>query len=375
MNAVTAVSSKRERAEFDVEFDETDEKVELSPPPQTSCASLIPFQIVRSLDSTQLHKWLERSIQFFVGNSVVDDLPTSCIYQLVGLSVLFSGMEKAILIYKRMSSVFKTSFYIPRSNNATFYPVKLVDLLGGACLVDIEKYLPLDVPLQKRPNLVDFFIKHHVLDFYAHIDPQVKKCLDPAKTPAQALCDIDHIFSRLDFAFNRKTIATLSRRMEANSAKLKPNRSFIYYCLLFITDGVVYHAFAIEQFYFKGKPHGLFRLYQSWVEQMTLQDYFKKRGYGETVEGCLDYSEMSDFLGNLHLLLLNRKTSRIQMKEIDRMHEENFGVTSPPFPQPNLFFNRHEKALYGISLRWFCDEINPENCRINFESLMSKVNS
>lgn len=329
----------------------------------------LPFKIVKYMANFCLAPFVQSSAKFVFNRNLSRHAKTSCIDNLYALTIIFSGMTKAkFLVNERLTVDFSIPIGVklPGGSNWDF---KVSHLFTGKAILDkrIQEN-------QQWSNISDEVKRQAAIDAFENVlQRTVEKCsqfqLSPStqENDAKFLSNLEIEFNNLKHDFNEGTFASLKNDILSNEHKVNAQASYIYYIAITLPvnngDTEFYHAFAIEQFSgLNGISH---RLYNSWIMNMTLLEYFQKKGYRDQDEGCLTTEQMLNYIDDVHGIV----SPITHPADKSRLIKKCFFQTSYQHP-PNIQFNPQSRTLKGIAVRYVAQEFNPKDTLDNFHEFI-----
>lgn len=341
----------------------------------------IPYNTIRDMLARNLVPFVQKAVTVLGNRQItVKDAETSCVFNFLALMVIFSGVKNAGQIKACLgSSCLQPITVILPEGHWTYYIYDL--FIGKMIAASIKDFSNC---ANREKNIAKGRLQH-LKSYENYIRPIMNKScqvdgtqLSPAEVSANIISNVVLQLRLLKFEFNRAVIDALKTDMSTNSQKVNKQNSFIYYVAITIPvsfdqkmnasgskDQTFYHALVIEQFQSqKGVVH---RLYQSWQDTMTLSEYFDKQKYKTHEEGCLSLDGINDFLTCLNSIVSPKTRPEI----IPALRERCFGTPSFGVPLP-LFFDDKNNVLYGLSLRYFYNQVNPADTPKNYQEFLKE---
>lgn len=330
--------------------------------------SYLPFRVVKLMASTIPHTFVQSV--FSTKELSKQEAESSCVHNLRALMVIFSGTYKADIIYKRLllTTITELSVDLTEEKKWDYY---VYNLFSGDAINKLKNMIPDDLYTDDYMNSkLRESLSSSYQRFFDHLDSFLDKCYqvpESKEQEKQIITNLEKEWSKLDYNFNHATLQRLWATIVAKSPFVNKAISYIYYIVvgapnIHIKPLMVYHAFAIEQYFSGSKNSVCYRVYQTWRNHMTLSNYFSKMGYGELDEGTLTQKEISYFLNDFGKILSGDSTLKLR--------ERCFGTANAEMPIKILHFDISKKILLGISLRFLAYQINPSDCLQNFKSVL-----
>jgi hypothetical protein len=341
-----------------------------------SSLSLLPFKVIKFMANQCLVPFVQSSVHHIRKRTItVQEARTSCILNMIALSIIFSGSYKAKFILDRLRYTTRVNMDIPlMDENKWQYCVN--NLFSGRIIRAANKELP-DRKITRE--FMDEQSNEYLKPFLELTKPIINSCFEIDKSSSKKeanekiISNLENALMNLKYDFNRTIILSLKLEMEENQLKkVNDQTSFVYYLAIHVPkthknekDSIeFYHAFVIEQF--KTENSVLYRLYNSWINGMTLLEFFQKKNYGDSAEGCFTFEQISEFLNDVHRIV----APTTDQKEIGGLREKCFGH-NPLHMLPSISFDPQKRMLKGLSFRYVSSEFNPLECFDNFNNFIT----
>lgn len=299
-------------------------------------------------------------------------LATSCIINVLALSVIFSGPQKTQGIMPKLMVSFKDDFQVSTPNGPVMLNVD--NLFTGAVLNRLDRHFftskyDYDSLLSALNQHLDDVAK----PFYAVLEKAFSDLVVDEKKHQKQLLGI---LKGIDYDFNAETFECFLRDIAENETnQVNSGVSHLFYVVIQIPkpanrSGTIYHAFAIEKFWDSHTQKPAYRLYQSWLCKMTTAMDMEKRGYDKTKPWQWSRGEFDLFLQNLKLCIC--KSAR-KHDEIFKAHLQAFGYAPEDDFNYHHSFNSDAMTFEGLSFRYFKDILNPRDIPANIKSFVSSL--
>lgn len=299
---------------------------------------------------------------------------TSCIHNLYALMVIFCGKDKADIIEKRLllDTLIDVNIDLP---NGGKWKLKVKNLFSGDSIIQLKKIIPDHLYTNDNKNLhLQKSVNQSINRYLDYINPLVNKFSKTNKSLDKDVSIISFLKTAIrDYNFNLASLSNLYSTIMDNINLADKDNSYIYYIVISQTlnklekvhGWYIYHALAIEQYFSKSHNSNRYRIYQSWVDKMSLKNYFSKTGYGDLDEGSMSWLELSNFISMLGIILKGEPD--------EKLREKCFGYVEKDQPIKNLFFYSEENILTGLTFRFIETRITPGDCLQNFESALKNI--
>jgi hypothetical protein len=329
----------------------------------------LPFKIVNYMANFCLVPFVQASTQFHLNKTHTNlHVKTSCTDNLYALSIIFSGMKKAKFLVKErfLPGYWRTSSL--KLSGGSNWDFKWSDFFTGKAISD--KSIQDNQPWSTISGIA--------IEAFDNIyQATLKKCNQFEPSPstqennAKFIRNLENEFINLKYDFNEETFTSLKNDILSNKQKVNAQKSYVYYVIITLPVSAAhtdppeaYHAFAIEQFLgLNGVSH---RLYHSWIESMTLSDYFQKKGYmDQNDQGCLTTEQMQNYIDDVHRIISPFTDSA----EKTRLVNSCFSQTRDQHP-PSITYYPESHTLIGMVMRYVTQEINPKDTLDNFHEFI-----
>ncbi|HRD55899.1 MAG TPA: hypothetical protein PLC42_05835 [Parachlamydiaceae bacterium] len=345
--------------------------------------SLYPYALFK-IARVVSQKNIAEVIKFTKLANLVSDsglIHTDCFFNMLTLSVLASGVQKTKLVANRLYTSYKLCGYlkIQVKNVLMCMELKFDNLFSGPIIVDLNNNIfkeDEDDKLRARFKLI-------YNNFLSCINESLLQC-EYKESDDFKICKrktSDNIYDVLDhfpYDFNQDTIHFLLNEIELNIEQVNEARSFVY-CISInypnpkryegkAFEYSVYHAFAIEHYFSPQKKGSRFRIYQSNIRKMSLQEYIRQKGYQLfSDEGCLDYKGIIAYFDDIKLLL--KESSK---DHYDELCNRCFGSFLER--QRTSYYNINTQSIEGFSFRYKTESFDPKHCIKNMLEFVKEQN-
>lgn len=316
----------------------------------------VPYRLIR-LMATQIPYVFVNSIYTQENLSKLQS-ETSCNFNLYAFMVIFSGKNKADLFYKLITLSTKANVYIELKNERNKY--SFVNCFSGDVIIDLINNIPeSNYTAENIKNNINKSIQRPMSRLHNHL---ISASNNSSNFSLKRMAET----AKENFDFNDNTLSNLKTSMTDHIRLIDPDNSYIYYILITLPHvwiPGIYHAFAIEQYFSIRKNVVLYRVYQTWFNNMTLKDYFAKKGYGDFDEGCLTKQEMDRFLIDL-TKILKGDSNKILRKRC-------FGYVNEKSQIQHLMIDEtyvRDKYLAGMVIRYIPTSFKPADCFQHFST-------
>lgn len=342
-------------------------------------STLLPYRIVRYMATTCLEPFVKGAMKSIFNETKNEkEASTSCICNLIALTIIFAGHEKTKLLMERVRLVKRDEFNVklPDKSHLPFFVDNFISSQTITALRNIfhdRDNFANDYTLARSPFVTSLF---------ADLNPIVEKILTKASAKTDVTNEVfkklTNAFREFKYDFNESIISSLKFDLCLNTKIVNQQTSIIYLVTIhvpftyefddskpiskeqqeFQEKTYYYHAFIIEQF--RGISGILHRLHQTWEGGMTLLQYYQKMGYDNEEKGCLTLDEMLKFVNNLKLIVspIDNLKDPLKPKTLSEMREGCFGYESKEEPI-KWFFEPKKRVFKGMSMRFQTCEFNP----------------
>lgn len=156
------------------------------------------------------------------------------------------------------------------------------------------------------------------------------------------------------YKFNYPVVIALQSTIDRNALEVNENLAFVYLVFLLKKDSTE-HTFVLTQFHDVDMGRVSYRLYQSWINELTLAENVADLRFKWSRE------DLQAFLNNLVMLICRVENSSKQTYQ----NCFGIGVTSS-----DLVVMENDE-IHGLALRFFPFAIDPNICVHNLEEIFS----
>jgi len=350
---------------------------------------------LETIDNTAFHQYLYKTNRDYLNNQVIregelndyifsKDLnidPPLITYRVIKF-IVENAWEKLLNVVHIDPNTFDSKSFTTSCTNTAH----LIEKLLGLKLMNKLECVPavLDIPLSLNnqdqfclfiPNLLgsgaDYELKtkwHSKKvapqedNFIDKIKPKIDQLQkDTKKNSAQKIQELTTYLNNLEFNFGCNEIKRFSAKLFKNE-HLVSNKNSYMYAVAFLAPNYIdgnyvkevpsyAHIELIEQYYSTIEKTSLnkvrYRVYQSMVLQVKLNDDFKKRNYGNYEEGTWNSLQLCEHIKTIYHFF---------EKNQNKSFEDCFGYPSSiDYPLHTLT----ENTLNGITFRFSSSAFNP----------------
>lgn len=317
-----------------------------------------PFNTVR-IAASDKNKWKQvltiAEQEITNKNNITNELTNSCLVNFIAVSLILVGKKRTMEIYDALT---------------------ITDCLN----------VPI-IPIKKEILFFNVFAGYNVMSLnskkisYEMIAANSAKDKDYDSAWQRTAIKVYECYIGKEVAnpydFNKGVIDSFEKEVNRNQSQVSEDNSFVYHVLISSPDyeallstssrseflettfkgsKTFYHSFILEQFLGEGQSVRT-RLYQSWLNELSLEDHFRTKGYGEADEGCFDEAELGNFFMNLKSLLFCDEVP--DFNKLSQSQTACFNVPSKCVPAPGILLK--EIGVYsGLALRFMTTKINPK---------------
>ena len=338
-----------------------------------------PFLVSKLMASHFATSFIDSTYYYLFNDSPQSGIwRTSCIHNLYALAVIFFGLKKA----KPMMELLKLSDQkvvfvdLPKCKGSEFYHCKVQDLFIGTCVSKLNQILSVsDYSNDKQNDMMESLREKATRPFVRHLKPIMDACQEITDKidSNTALNSVSRVFAdaldKTSYDFNKDTWDTFRVELEMNEEFVNQEASFIY-CLAILQPGnegytTFYHALAVEQLFNPESSTVRYRIYQTWMDTYSLEEYFQMQESSTFGRGTYSGEEFKKILDDLQIIVCKTKAS---LEVIANAHQDCFGMKSLPIA--NTWYNADKQILEGASFRYLWQRINPQDCIQNFVSFI-----
>jgi len=312
-----------------------------------------PLEFISNFSDEKMAKLNRKVSRIFLDKKIKSsalEKKTDCSFTMRSLAIIFSGKERGIQLMHRMDFSVQTTMTLVLPNKF-HYEFSIKDLFTGHEILSNDP--------QDEPH--SLALKSSILSTLEKNKTVIGKC-----NFKQLEIVIPNLFREVSYDFNLPIHQSLTERIKNNSFTVTSERSYIYYiAITLITEKTLsyYHALTVEQYHSTKYPQeATYRIYQSFIFQMTLGNYLKRK---YETKNYLTNDEFSIFLNDLKIITCKTEGN----ESIDAIRERCFGC---PYggPKEPFYFDIFKDSFEGLSLRYVWDEVNPKNCKKNYKEFI-----
>lgn len=350
--------------------------------PKSSTCVYYPYLTIKNMVQQGSGSFVQAAVEYLdkkVSSHRIAE--TSCILNLLALSIIFLGASEASKITALLSFSHKqpVDFVLPNGELWRYY----IDyLFSGAILMayNIKDLEGSHLEAMKMLIRQTSFRRYYETTLSGFIQCyQTKSIEDSSNSQVNPIIigNLNHALKWLHYDFNKVVLDIFKNDLASNSQHVSEKVSFVYFVAMLMPNNypdpdieggksshkTFYHALTIEQFQ---SPSGVaHRIYQSWINAMTLRQYFQHKQYRDCHEGCLSLEQMRKYLTDLGKILSPNIDASISFG----LQQRCFGVGTR-FPIPPYYYDESQKTLKGISLRYIGRKICPQDAVKNYNEFI-----
>lgn len=311
----------------------------------------------------------------------LDLIETNCFYNMLAVSIFASGLKNVDQLFDDLyeSYTLVTKLSIPVFDKLLNINISLDNVLSGPLIVSLNNK---SITKDDDKELAAKY-KELSKDFLCYLlsivnECEYKKSNDFEYCKRKSYKKLYYKLNHLKYDFNKYVIDSLLSESLIKNNEVSKKLSFIYYLTILMPNPYKheqdqfeyssYHTLTIEQFFSSQKNKGMFRIYQSNFQKMSLQKYTQQKGYEIfSDEGCIDYDGLKSYFIDFKSVLKGKK------QDFEGLCFRCFG--SSLTRQPRLsYYNIKTSSLEGFSLRYRSESFNPKNSINNLLEFLNKQN-
>lgn len=320
--------------------------------------NLTPYTVIHFLAEKHWDRFVKSAMQSMSQINFTDRLKkvrtTSCVNTFCSLSSLFCGRAFTEgMIYHLFQHTSSDLDIILPSGQAVI--IKISNLFDGAAISRHKSDQPFSYQSQRQIRVYKNEAQCRFLEYLHPLLEQKKTGSDE-----KYLHHISSVFSNILYNFNSEAFNQLKEDINFNT--VDEEQSEIYFVGISqpkkdqLDQFEFEHVFIIEQFWHDSSRKEAFRIYQSWISKVTLNEDLHR---DQRPDPILDKKQITHFIENLESLFSHSPKTT---------YKECFGYD--PMPNPLLSFDG--VTLTGKSLRYCSRTIHPNQCLENLLFLIDQ---